>query len=200
MPNTPTSAIAAATDAVRHYLASPDDQKTGALRTAAEALVNLRSLYLDDDGSPDWGGKTWPYRKTVTEIYDDAGVSAAQRERVRSAIGYHVSALLRERLNEEQLAEIGLRPISARGRSAEKREKQSAMLSVLRGGPVMTTTEEVLQALTAGRALLARIPSAAVVDASAADRSEVREALAEVEEEVTRLVGAAVGESVRRKG
>lgn len=184
--------------ALRRYHETPEEEHTEIFRDVAACFVALREQYIDTEGAPDWSGRSYAYRQKVGQILDDARVPKDERQRVRAAIAYHVGNVLRTVLSAEELDNLGLRPLSPRDRSAEKREKHSAIMNVFRTGPAISTPAEALHALITARALLSRVPSDALAGGEDDEVLGVREVLAEIELEAERL-GSAMRARGRRK-
>lgn len=136
-------------------------------RETAELLVSAREHFMTDAGVTDWRGQSYPYRVWVGDVYGLAGVAPEDRSRVSSALRYHVSNVLRERLDEATLESIGLRVESARQRSRELREARAATLRALTGGAVV----DPVRALTAADALLERVDADDLGDLEGAERA-----------------------------
>lgn len=114
---------------LKRYAKATEEQKTALLRAIAESLVELRALFERPDGSPDWKGRTYAYRAFIRDVYDEAGIARGDQPTVQAAVRYHVGAVLRERLDEETLAEYELIAKSPRERSQDRRGAKSAILS-----------------------------------------------------------------------
>jgi hypothetical protein len=178
-----------AADLLRRYTrAEKDADRTPLLRRVAEVFVDLRGHFYDDDGVQDWRGRTYPYRQVIGDAYGLANVPKDELSTVQAAVRYHVSNVLRERLSADDLEALGLRPSSARERSVEKRERQSALLSAFRNGPAPSEGLDVLRALAAAHALLSRIPAGSLRDLTDQDRRKAaRTFLADLSADVDRL-------------
>lgn len=180
---------------LRRYERADGAERTKILRRVAEIFVDLRGSFFDDDGLPDWRGKTWAYKSAVGEVFGESGIERGDWPTLQASIRYHVSAVLRERLSAEDLEAIGLRSVSARERSIEKRERQSAILNAARGNARLETPHDALRALTAAYALLRRIADNAVADLDAEGKKAARGTLDDLGGEVDRL-----GRASRRRG
>lgn len=84
--------------------------RTDVLKDLARIVVGIRSRFMDDDGNPDWAGRSWEYRSFVRDMYSSAGVPPDSQGRVQSAIRYHVGVLLRATLDPSELSAAGLLP------------------------------------------------------------------------------------------
>lgn len=131
-------------------------------KATAELMVEAREHFLTDAGAVDWRGQSYPYRLWVGEVYGAAGVPPEDRSRVSSALRYHISNVLRTRLDGDTLHSIGLRSESARDRSREQRQERAALLRSLMGSATRFEGEDAMRALAAVVALLERIEPEAV--------------------------------------
>lgn len=111
----------AATRALRKAVNSEGADRTRLLRQVADLLVDLRALYTDSDGEPDWRGKSYAYRDAVRAIYAGAGLSADTNDSTKTALRYHIGNVLRERLDEDTLKAVGLSALDPRDRQAKRR-------------------------------------------------------------------------------
>lgn len=165
-------------ESLRRYLA---DGSTEDLRDVAGHFISAREHFYNKDGEPDWLGRTYAYRTWVREVMSLAGVPSADVTNTQAAIRYHAGNILRERLDDETLAALGLRSASPRERSIEKRAGHSATLSVFgSGGAELRTVDEMLFALRTMDATLARITPRAFRALTPKERRAVKEALVAV--------------------
>jgi hypothetical protein len=111
----------AATRELRKAVAAEGADRTHHLRATADLLVDLRGLHVDQEGAPDWRGKTFAYRDLVRGIYAAAGLPPESGDTVKTALRYHVGNALRDRLTPEQLDEVGLSALDPRDRQASRR-------------------------------------------------------------------------------
>jgi|SRR5690606_24557346 len=168
---------ARAVEALREYRRAEKGETTAALRAAAEALVGTREFFLTREGQPDWKGATYAYRQTVREVMTDAGIPADEVPTVQSAIRYHVSVVLRERLDDETLDALGLRRESARERAVLSRAQRADLTALFRGGDPITDPEDVILAATFARSALSRVDAGKLRRAPKKRREEVYTAL-----------------------
>ena len=148
--------------AVSSLRAYAQTRATEHLRDVATAFVDAREHFYTRDGLPDWLGSTHAYRQWTREAYDRAGVQASELSRLQAAVRYHVGNVVRERLDVQEVAELGLRQHSPRERAVEKRERASETLSLFGGGPAITDPDDVHAALAAIDVALRRIAESAV--------------------------------------
>lgn len=139
---------------LKRYRKASEEQRTRLLRELAGALVDAREHFQRPDGSPDWKGRSYPYRVFVREAYTDAGIPKDEQPTVQAAVRYHVGAVLRERLDDDTLADYDLIPRSPRERSQDRRESRSALLSALTARDL---DGGALLALTTAYTLVARV-------------------------------------------
>jgi hypothetical protein len=129
-------------------------QKTGALRLAAESIVEAREHFFDQDGRPDWAGRTYAYRQWMRETQSRAGNPPST---LMASVRYHISNVLRERVSAEDLEEAGLHTSSAREKGAVRREERSLRASLLGAGPEITDADDIVDVLRAMETTLQRI-------------------------------------------
>lgn len=139
---------------LKKYLRTSDEERTPILRALAEDLVSAREHFTRDDGSPDWKGRSYPYRVWVRDVFADAGVPKDDLPTIQAAIRYHVGAVLRARLDEDTLAEYGLIPRSPKERSRDRRQGRTALLSALTSKDL---AGGALMALTAASTVLSKV-------------------------------------------
>lgn len=159
-------------------------ERARSYRLAAETLVEARSRFLDDDGEPDWRGKTYDYRVWYGDVLGDASVPMGERAQVQAAIRYHVGNILRERLDAETLGRLGLRAPSPRERNALQRAERSALLKSFTGSSSGFVGMDALRALTSAVSLLERVDAAALRDLDEAGRAEARRLVSAASEAV----------------
>lgn len=150
----------------------------------------MREHYLDAHGLPDWRGATYAYKRAVSSIYASAGLDRAAQATISAAIRYHVSAAVRERLDDETLDDLGLRRTSFRERSVAKREQQSALISALSPTPsddAPAMKLHPLRAATGAYTLLSRITAEEVADLSPGVAARLQELVEDIADEVDRL-------------
>lgn len=192
MTDTTLSALRSrAAELLRQYSRSDaPEAQTATLREVANVLVDARSRFYAADGTPDWRGRTYAYRRWVGEVYGEANLDAGDVSSVQAAVRYHVGNALRERLDSTTLEDLGLRSAGPRERSVEKRQRQAEVLARLMGGPI-TDPGEALEALHIVQRLLDRLDANAVKGLDAASRKDAREVLNHADEVVDNLAKAA---------
>ena len=169
-----------AASALGNYLSEGNKEpyrRTQYLREIAERLVDLRELFTTDQGDPDWRGQSWEYRQAVSEVYEMAGVKSDQLVTVAAAIRYHIGNVLRDRLDPDDLANIGLTKVSPRERSNERRAKQAEMLARVRGSERL----DVLRALAATLAMLQQVDLSDLKTATVRQRRDAKVLLNDIE-------------------
>lgn len=184
MPTRPdpiASAQREATRLLKRYVSAPEEEKTPTLRRLAEILVHTRERFLRDDGTPDWNGRTHPYRAWVREIYSEANIADDDRATIQSAIRYHVGAVLRATLDEDTLQAYGLLPQTPRERSKDRRQNRSALLTALNSREI---AGGALLALSTAFMVLTRVDPAEIVALPERERVVADNTLADLEKRV----------------
>lgn len=171
--------------ALRRYVAD-GFRGTEQLRIAAEGSVAAREHFFTAEGEPDWLGRTHAYRMWIREVYERAGVQAADLTKTQAAVRYHASAALRDRISAEAREDLGLRAETARERSAEKHGRNVEVLSIFGGGGTIQDRQVIAKALTLMGATLQRI-DAGGLRTSPADRQEAVAGLDSIAAAVRRL-------------
>ena len=166
-----------AVEQLRRSFSATDAERTDRLRAVARAFVAAREHFYTKEGEPDWHGRTYAYRTWVREVTSLANVPADSLSSTQAAIRYHVGNVLRERLDDDQLAELGLRKESPRERSVEKRERISEALALVSGGTALDDADAILDAAKAITGILRRINASGLTPA---ERRRAKDALQEV--------------------
>lgn len=148
-------------NALRQYV-SDGLRGTASLREAADAAVEAREHFFTAEGEPDWLGRTHAYRNWSRETFSKAGIQASDLTKVQNSVRYHVSASLRERLSDEAREDLGLRPLTARERSAERHGKNTEVLSIFGGGGAIQDAATIARGLRLMDAALHRMDTEAL--------------------------------------
>lgn len=178
---------------LRRFATTDPADRTPILREVAVALVDAREHFFTSDGSTDWRGRTYAYRRFVGEVFAGANLPHDEVGTVQAAACYHVGNVLRERLDVETLESLGLRAESPKERSVEKRAGQADALSVVRGGTAFEDAEEIAQAVKVATILMGRVNADALRGLPAAARrtlAEAAEGLAEAAHALAVVAGA----------
>jgi len=117
-------------DSVATYLRGAAHERTGALKAAANAMVDARLSMTTAGGDPDYLGRGSAYRAWVGAALDASPLPRARRESFLAAVRHHVSTALRERVPEEQLRDRGVATEDAVTRARERRAAPSMFGSV----------------------------------------------------------------------
>lgn len=186
LEDTRTAAVAA----LRTYLNTEEgsEERTEALRETAAALVDARALILTRDGIPDWRGRTHAYRQHVREAMEEAGVPLDIRPTAQAAIRYHISALLRERVDAETLEDLGLRRETAKERGISYRRAARQRSSLVGAGAPIEDPAAIAEALRAVSLSLRRISPGALARAPEDVRDAAAEALDTAAERLSALL------------
>lgn len=100
---------------------------TDLLRSAAPAIVELRSRHALEDGRVDWSGRSPGYRAAIGQVYERAHVPPEHMVSVQAAVRYHVGNLLRETAGQDELEQVGLTTVSPRQRLTRHRQLVDAL-------------------------------------------------------------------------
>lgn len=155
-----------------------DGELTEATKRMAEIIVDIRSHFDTDNGRTDWRGRSYLYRQEIADIYAEAGVPPGDAPRIRQAIAYHVSNVLRERLDDATLKEYGLRSESARTRSRLQRAERTDLVHLARG----SSRADAVQALHVTLTILRKIDPLALPNLAEKDRRDAAAAAREIEQ------------------
>lgn len=109
------------------FYARLEETKTDVLKAIAKVVVVLRSKFRTPDGDVDWGGRSWEYRTTVTEMYERAGIPPDSEQNVQASLRYHVGNLLRDVVDPHELEAVGLRTDSPKERTNAQRLEARAL-------------------------------------------------------------------------
>jgi hypothetical protein len=152
--------------------------------------VEARAHFFTKEGEPDWLGRTYAYRSWIRETMSDANVPGAEITSLQAAIRYHSGNILRRRLDQDTLDELGLVKSSPRERSIEKRERTSETVSLFNGGAEFDSADAILSVCRLANVALARVSTRFVSGLTAKRRQMVREALQMVADHAEELAGA----------
>src|SRR5690606_21057000 len=136
---------------------------------------SLREHFVTDTGSPDWTGRTWAYKNTVIQMYQDAGYTQAQWQALGSSVRWHVGNVLRERLTDAEIADAGLLDTSPLERERARNLTRDEAVRVLHR-PVEDAADTV-RSLATAVTLMEKIPIERVEGLGARQRKIAREAL-----------------------
>ncbi|UIW13280.1 hypothetical protein SEA_CREWMATE_28 [Arthrobacter phage Crewmate] len=173
-PSTLADIQKAATESIHSSLSAADTERTDRLRDAARFFIDARAHFFTREGEPDWRGRTYAYRTWVREVMSSAHVPGDEVTSLQAAIRYHSGNLLRDRLDEDAIADLGLRKESPRERSVEKRERTSETLNLFGAGGEISDVADIVLLCTLAERALARVN---VSNLSADDAEEARAAI-----------------------
>jgi hypothetical protein len=117
-----------------------------------------------------------------------ANVPGDEVSSLQAAIRYHAGNILRRRLDQNTIDDLGLMRSSPRERSIAKREDTSETLSIFRGGAAFETPEEILRMCQLISAALVRVSAAHIAALPPMDRREVRAALRSVADQALEVL------------
>lgn len=153
-----------AVEALKRWLNGPEDRKTENLRATAQSFVAAREHFTNPAGDPDWLGRSFAYRSWIRDTMTRAGVPTERVSGTLTSIRYHAGNALRERLDADTLADLGLLSTSPLKRAQAQNGRKSELLQVLDGGARLNTPESVANALRAVESILRRIDLPAVAE------------------------------------
>lgn len=177
--------------------------RTKLLKQIAQQSVDLREFFTTASGDPDWKGATHLYRQAVKQAYTEAGYSNDEATTVMSAVRYHTSSYLREKLGEETIAELGLRPEDRTEASREARAVRSDLLrSAAETMRLQKGDVSVLRNLAAVAMVLDKTTADEVAGVSDGEREELLNRLGAIGRRVAELeqLARGGGEKPRAKG
>lgn len=168
LSDTPLSVLQdTAVKALRRYL---NDGGTDDLRKVAVCLVDSREHFITTEGEPDWKGNSNAYRQWSRATYDRAGVPRDRLSSVQAAVRYHVSIVIREKLDPDTLSDLGLLDQSSRQRSAQRHATTYDLAGLFGQGGRIVDIEQIAAAVKAMTTTLRRID---IVTAAASDPEAV---------------------------
>lgn len=167
---------------------SEPGDRSAAYRDAARLLVEARRYFVGADGAPDWRGRTYTYRQFVGGVYGDAGVPVGDRSRVSAALRYHVGNALRELLDADELARLGLSEESPLARARVQRAEKADLIRAVTGSASGLESVDALRAIASARVLLERVSTDAVGEWDEAESAAGRELLEGVSARVRALL------------
>lgn len=123
----------------RTWADDPDNRRES-LRRYALACVDLRQCFsICHDGThvdPDWRCRSFDCRDSMSEAKHRSGISEDDWKKLTGNARYHVSAIVRKRASDDELARAGLSPLTARervkgGRSTRTADYENDLLVIL---------------------------------------------------------------------
>jgi len=169
---------------LRRYLREEENwRKTPHLRAVGERFVELREHCLTEHGEPDWRGQTWEYKQAVQEVFGLANVPPDEHESLAAAIRYHVGNILRDRLDESEITGIGLRAISPRARSSERRARQAKVAATVRDSARL----DAIRLLASSLAQLKQVEPDSIRRSALREQHEATKLLDRIERELAEL-------------
>ncbi|MEV3856079.1 hypothetical protein AB0J38_17360 [Streptomyces sp. NPDC050095] len=107
--------------------AQVDGRATELLRQISHNVMDLRALFTDSSGRPDWNGTSPQYLALAATLLRDAGIPSDSQAGTRRAIGHHIEDRKRERIPQKDWAEYGVQALT-RGQRAGLEKKQAKAL------------------------------------------------------------------------
>lgn len=102
-------------------------RSTEDLKKLAPLVIALRGRF-QRNGQPDWSGYSPDYRRLMGQLLDQAGVPRQYpiRDRIQTALRYHVGIALREDVDASALAQAGLHHPSPKVTRRDRRRADAA--------------------------------------------------------------------------
>lgn len=141
---------------IRAYLADETDARVAHIKDVAATLMDARLLFTNRDGQPDYLGRSHNYRQFVSATFDEALVPKGRRNAVQSAIRYHLSPLLRERVGD-QAEELGIDPESAGERMRRQKARDYLIVTLFAGGSDLEDVDHISTVANLSRRAVSRV-------------------------------------------
>lgn len=139
---------------------TPDPRHKEAM---ARAIVDAREyLFTGPDGTPDFRGRSGPYREWLNFCYEKAQLSPGRQAQVQGAVRIYVSREIHRRLDAAELVRYGMDPRSVDERQAEREERRRLRKEVLEESGPISSPEELEIALQVMEGLGRRIQAGQV--------------------------------------
>ena len=159
-------------------------ERAEAIKELSVLLLQLRAEFTTEDGKTDWTGRTYAYRSAVRELFAMSGVPRERTIKMQALTRYHIGNLLRDQLDPEQLADLGLIVESPNERSNEKRRERMGVVRAVRGQDQDIEPE---LALSAAEQLLRRLRPSVLEDMEPDEVADLKDSLVEIEHQLERL-------------
>lgn len=176
-----------ASESLRRSLSASDTERTQLLRDTAALFVDARNHFFTKEGEPDWLGRTYAYRSWIRETMSMANVPGDEVTTLQAAVRYHAGNVLRTRLDQDTMDDLGLVKSSPRERSIEKRGRTSETVALFSGGAEFASADEILQVCRLIEVALARVNGVYIAGLPAKPRREVKAALQQVADHAGKL-------------
>ncbi|MGG7572577.1 Lsr2 family DNA-binding protein [Streptomyces sirii] len=110
-----------------------EGRATELLREISHKLMDLRSLFKDDNGRTDWNGGSAPYRAVADALLREAGIPADSEGSTRRAIGHHIEDRKRERVPAKDHDYYGVQALTRGQRQGLAQKQAKALVEVDEG-------------------------------------------------------------------
>lgn len=173
--------------------------RTDLLKEVARITVDLREFFPTDSGEPDWSAKTWSYREYIRERYAEAGYTPDEARTTQTAVRYHVSTFVREKLSADELTDLGLNPESFTDRSRDKRAARAALLQAAQAPAEGANATAYARNIAGALLVLKSIDTRVLSDLTARERTRTRAVLEEIHERADALLAVMSAERRRER-
>ncbi|MFD5392772.1 hypothetical protein ACFWJW_00720 [Streptomyces sp. NPDC127097] len=112
---------------------SVEGRATELLREISHKLMDLRSLFKDDNGRIDWNGGSAAYRAVADALLREAGIPADSEGSTRRAIGHHIEDRKRERIPAKEHDYYGVQALTRGQRQGLAQKQAKALVEVDKG-------------------------------------------------------------------
>ncbi|MFE3144757.1 hypothetical protein [Streptomyces scopuliridis] len=153
-------------------------------------MVALRMRSVDSDARIDYAGKSREYRDRMADVFREAGLTAAEKNRVSTAARQAAGNILRHVLTPAQVASYGLLPKGPDDRSTERKADIWALAEVGREYQRSQGAEvgaDVTRLVQGALGILARVDDAAVGELSDQERTTFADLAGQIEDRAYEL-------------
>ncbi|WP_328386321.1 Lsr2 family protein [Streptomyces sp. NBC_00400] len=107
-----------------------EGRATELLREISRKLMDLRSLFKDDNGRTDWNGNSAQYKALADGLMREAGIPADSEGSTRRAIGHHIEDRKRERIPAKEHDYYGVQALTRGQRQGLAQKQAKALVEV----------------------------------------------------------------------
>ncbi|WP_037838577.1 Lsr2 family protein [Streptomyces sp. NRRL S-1813] len=107
-----------------------EGRATELLREISRKLIDLRSLFKDDNGRTDWNGNSATYKALADALLREAGIPADSEGSTRRAIGHHIEDRKRECIPAKEHDYYGVQALTRGQRQGLAQRQAKALVEV----------------------------------------------------------------------
>ncbi|MGA5629998.1 Lsr2 family DNA-binding protein [Streptomyces lydicamycinicus] len=107
-----------------------EGRATELLREISRKLMDLRSLFKDDNGRTDWNGNSAQYKALADGLMREAGIPTDSEGSTRRAIGHHIEDRKRERIPAKEHDYYGVQALTRGQRQGLAQKQAKALVEV----------------------------------------------------------------------